>query len=427
MRKPYSRYTAPRLPSWAESGIIYEVNTRQYTAEGTFRAFAAHLPRLKNLGVNILWFMPIHPIGLERRKGTLGSYYSVKDYFAVNPEFGTLEDFKELVREAHRMGMFVIIDLVADHTARDHPWTAEHPEWYVRDKSGEIRSPLPDWTDTAELDYTNRELWRQMTEVMLYWVREADIDGYRCDVAEMTPASFWRRAIAELRRVKPVLMLAEGQHPWLHAAGFHLSYSFNLCALFNDIAAGRRSPQEIDWILELDSRCYPRGARRLRYTDNHDLNSWIDPAAVRLGDAARALAVLTFTLPGTPLIYSGQEIGCEKRLPFFEKDEIVWCESPWFTFYRTLCRAHKRPALSRGLFQRLKGDQPSVYGFIRSRRKDQAVVLVNLGPEDVQGLASSAELSGHYRELFDCRVVTIEKELPYHLPPWGFRIYFKES
>jgi cyclomaltodextrinase / maltogenic alpha-amylase / neopullulanase len=427
--KNYSTTLAPEAPNWAKTGVIYEVNTRQYTPEGTFQAFAVHLPRLKELGVTILWFMPIHPIGEKRRKGSLGSYYSIRDYCAVNPEFGTLGDFKALVEKIHDRGMHVIMDLVANHTSWDNSMLVEHPEWYRQDETGAVISPLPDWEDVADLNYDSAELRHYMTEMMLYWVRNVGIDGYRCDVAEMVPSSFWRQAIGELRKIKPILMLAEGQHPSLHAAGFNTSYAFNMYWLFNNIAAGNRSAQEIDKFLEIDRRKYPQGSLRLRYTCNHDQNSWVGTAATRLGDAARVFAVLTFTLPGTPLIYSGQEAGLEKQLAFFDKDVIEWQESPWFSFYQSLCRLYNsNPALHSGDMTRLDEENPSgAYIFLRHFGKHQVLVLLNLTSSPVEGSVSTQLLSGSYVELFRRnRLKVIGESLPYSLPPWGYQVYVKE-
>ncbi|MDZ7317023.1 MAG: alpha-amylase family glycosyl hydrolase [candidate division KSB1 bacterium] len=417
------------LPAWAINGIVYQVNVRQYTREGTFRAFAAYLPRLKELGVNILYFMPIHPIGRIRRKGSLGSYYAVQDYFSINPEFGTMEDFRELVRAAHAQGMRVLIDLVANHTAWDNPMLNEHPEWYHHDKNGKITSPLAEWSDAAELDYRQVALRQHMTEVMLYWLREADIDGYRCDVAEMVPYYFWRRAIGQAKRLKPLLMIAEGQNPRLHRVGFHVTYAFNMAALFNDIAAGVRSPREIDYFLELDHRLYPPTGKRLRYTCNHDLNSWLGPAVVRLGQAARVFAVLTFTLPGMPFIYNGQEIGSTKSLAFFDKDEIDWKPSEWFDFYRRLCRAYREhPALYSGKMERLKdGNSPLVYGFVRNRPNDCAVILANLCDRPMHGAAEGVRFKGSYLELFTSEKTALNGRVTYALQPWEVRVYLKEN
>lgn len=425
----YSTAHTIGTPAWAKTGVIYEVNTRQYTPEGTFKAFEAHLPMLKELGVTILWFMPIHPIGEKRRKGSLGSYYSIKDYYDVNPEFGTPADFKSLVQKIHDMGMYVIIDLVANHTAWDNSMLAEHPGWYRKDETGAVVSPLPDWEDVADLNYDNGDLRRYMTEMMLHWVRDVGIDGYRCDVAELVPLSFWRRAASELRKVKPVLMLAEGQHPSLHANGFNMSYAFNMYWLFNDIAAGKRSPHEIDKFLEIDRHKYPRGSMRMRYTCNHDQNSWLGAAVNRLGDAAKVLAVLTFTLPGTPLIYSGQEVGLEKRLAFFDKDVIEWQESPWFSFYQTLCRLYcSNPALHSGQMTHLHEENPSgAYIFQRQFGEHQVVVLLNLCSSPVQGNFSTTLLQGSYVELNSRnRFEVIGKSLSYSLPPWGYQVYVKE-
>ncbi|MBN1479095.1 alpha-amylase [candidate division KSB1 bacterium] len=426
-RGKYSRVQAPVLPHWAENAVIYEVNVRQFTPQGTFAALAAHLPRLKELGVTVLWFMPIHPIGRKRRKGSLGSYYAIRDYYDINPEFGTLDDFKKLVKKIHDLGMFVIIDLVANHTAWDHPLIEEHPEWYRRDEDGTIVSPLPGWQDVAALNYENPDVRQYMSDMMVYWVQEIGIDGYRCDVAELVPPEFWQTAIARLQK-KSVLMLAEGQHPSLHAHGFHLSYAFNMYWLFNGIVDGTRRIREIDELLAIDISRFPTGARRLRFTSNHDQNSWLGSAVERLGQAARVFAVLTFTLPGTPLIYSGQETGNSKRLEFYEKDVIEWQESPFTPFYQRLCDLYKNhPALYKGEMTPLTIHDPdALYAFERTCANDRVVVVANLSSKTMTGHLVLENIPYKLVDAFTGDKFILEK-ISVTLAPWDFRIYTVEN
>ena len=320
---------AVKYPDWVKNAVIYEVNTRQYTKQGTFKAFSEHLSRLKELGVDILWFMPIHPIGLEKRKvpegmkTSLGSYYSVQDYKAVNPEFGTEADFKSLVGQAHKMGFKVIIDWVANHTAWDNKWITEHPDWYKQDSTGNIMSAF-DWTDVAKLNYDNKEMRKAMIESMKYWIVNCDIDGFRCDVAGEVPADFWEDARAELQKTKPLFMLAENEDkPELYKKAFDAAYGWNMCnGIFSNIAKGKDSLQSIVRLQQKIDSTLTEGSFKMNFTTNHDENSWNGTTREKYGDGEKAFAVLSYTLPGMPLVYSGQEAGLNKRLQFFIKDTI---------------------------------------------------------------------------------------------------------
>lgn len=329
-----------KTPEWAFNKTIYEVNLRQFSEEGNFDGFRKHLPRLKELGVGILWFMPIHPIGELNRKGSLGSYYSVKDYLDVNPEFGTIDDFKELVKEIHSLGMYVIIDWVANHTAWDHQWTKTHPEFYNKDDKGNFIPPVDDWSDVIDLNYENKALWSEMINALKFWVTECDIDGYRCDVAGMVPIEFWIEAREQLDKIKPVFMLAEWDTPEMHFA-FDMTYDWNMHKTMNEVAKGKKSADEIIHHIQKDLENYPSYAFRMQFTDNHDENSWNGTVFERLGDAAECFAVLTFLIPDMPLIYSGQEAGLNKRLSFFEKDPIDWKEHKFFALYKSLIELKK--------------------------------------------------------------------------------------
>ncbi len=339
-------------PDWAYDAVVYEMNIRQYTPEGTFAAAQAELPRLKELGVDILWLMPIHPIGVKERKGTLGSYYAISDYCDINPEFGTMADFETFLAAAHKMGFRVIIDCVANHTSPDAKWINECPaDWYVRDSLGNTVVNY-DWTDIAELNYDNPDVRTAMQAAMRFWM-EKGVDGFRCDMACEVPFDFWKETIAMLRSEWPdMYMLAEGEDPRLHTvAGFDASYAWELHHILNDIAQGRKNVPELLEYIEKDAAAVPSDALRLMFTSNHDENSWAGTEFERMGNAAKAMAVLTFTLPnGQPLIYTGQEMGWNKRFEFFEKDPIpAWKNNGYTDFYKWLVKLrHDNPALAAG-------------------------------------------------------------------------------
>lgn len=343
--------TSPQQQELCNS-VVYEMNIRQYTPEGTFAAAQEHLPRLKELGVDIVWLMPIYPIGVKERKGTLGSYYAISDYCATNPEFGSLEDFDNFVKEAHKLDLRVVLDWVANHTSPDAKWINECPaDWYVRDSLGNTVVNY-DWYDIAELNYDNRAVWDEMKKSMHFWM-ERGIDGFRCDMACEVPLEFWQETIAELRAKYPgIYMLAEGEEPKLHSqCDFNSSYAWELHHLMNAIARGEKGVSDLLAHIEKDSQRHPEDAFRLMFTSNHDENSWAGTEFERMGDAAKVMAVLTFTLPNSqPLIYTGQEMGWNKRFEFFEKDHIpAWEENEYGEFYKWLIDVkHNNPALAAG-------------------------------------------------------------------------------
>ena len=380
----------PHVP-WSRHAALYQVNVRQFSADGTLKAAQADLPRLKALGVDILWLMPLQPIGKLARKGTLGSYYSIRDYTAVNPEFGTLADARAFVAAAHALGMKVILDWVANHTAFDHPWTREHKDWYKLDAHGE---PFPvtfnaggpneeHWSDVTALDYERPALRDAMLAAMQFWVRETDLDGFRCDVASLVPTSFWERVRRELDAVKPMFMLAESDAKDLHRSAFDMTYSWDLAALFHHIGQGEAgAPQLLEWARQ-EPHGYPASAYRMRFTANHDFNSWNGTDAELYGDAYLPLAVLTFTLPGMPLIYNGQESRLTKRLEFFEKDPIAWKTHELAPFYAKLVALkHAHPALGNGQYGGalvpLATGNDQVFAFQRVLGSDTVTVAVNV-------------------------------------------------
>lgn len=337
--------------AWTYDAVVYEMNVRQYTPEGTFAAAQAQLPRLKELGVDVIWLMPIYPIGEKERKGTLGSYYAVKDYCAVNPEFGAMQDFEAFLTEAKSKGFRVILDWVANHTSPDAVWIDSKPsDWYERDSVGNTVVQY-DWTDIAALNYDNADVWDAQESAMRFWMSKG-IDGFRCDMACEVPFEFWTKTISSLRRDWPQMyMLAEGEDPKLHESGFDASYAWELHHLLNDIAQGKKGIPELLEYVKRDTERFPQNAFRLMFTSNHDENSWAGTEFERMGDAAKVMAVLTFTLPnGQPLIYTGQEMGWNHRFQFFEKDPVpAWEENEFAPFYQNLIKLrHEHPALRPG-------------------------------------------------------------------------------
>ena len=367
--------------AWVSDGTVYELNVRQLTPEGTFAAAEGHLPLLKELGVDIIWVMPPYPIGEKGRKGTLGSYYAIKDYCDSNPEFGTLADFDHFLATAHAEGFKVILDWVANHTSPDHPWVTEKPaEWYVRDEQGNTIVEY-DWTDIAKLNYGCAEMRAEMEKSMRFWL-ERGVDGFRCDVAYQVPQDFWAAVLPKFRQefARPLYFLAEGEEAWLHDAGFNTTYAWKLHHLLNDLAQGKADADSLARYLQWNESTFPASARRLGFTSNHDENSWSGTEFERMGDAWQAMTVLAWTLPMMqPLIYTGQEIGYDHRFEFFEKDHIPALKTNAATdFYRHLARLRaEHPALvaGHGAFRLLSCEGDKV---VYERRTDDDCVTVSV-------------------------------------------------
>jgi glycosidase len=302
-------------PEWSRNSVIYEVNLRQYTPEGTFKAFEKHLPRLKELGVDILWLMPVNPLGIVNLKGTMGSNYCIKDYRGINPDLGKMDDLKDLVKKAHNLEMKVIIDWVANHSSWDNNLITEHPDWYTHDSTGTIISPNQDWFDVADLDYNQDGLREYMKDAMIYWAKEADVDGFRCDMAGMVPIDFWNNTVSEIKKVKHVFMVAEWDSPEMHDCAFDVTNGWELLHLTESIARGEKIADDIDIILNKEDSLYNSDAYRLRFTSNHDENYHAGSEYERMGDGALTFAVLSFTVPGMPLIYI-PSIGTTTNFPF---------------------------------------------------------------------------------------------------------------
>ena len=417
-------------PEWCYDKTIYEVNIRQYSEAGNFKEFEKHLPRLKEMGVGILWLMPIHPIGKLNRKGTLGSYYSVKDYKAVNPEFGTLEDFKSLVEKIHEMGMYVIIDWIANHTAWDNEWMTTHPEFYTKDSLGNVIPPVPDWQDVADLNYDNQELRKEMIDALKFWVKECDIDGYRCDVAGMVPIDFWIDARTELEKIKKVFMLAEWDTPEIHEA-FDMSYDWNMYKLLNGIAKGERSANDLAKLIKMNEMRFPSDAFKMQFTSNHDENTWNGTAFDRLEDAAEISAMFTFMIPDMPLIYSGQEAGNKKRLEFFDRDPIEWKQAKFESLYASLILLKQT---NESLLCGNKGGainflftnpDSCTLAFTREQNEDKVIALFNFS-KDIRNIKIDDEnISGNYLDYFSGEPKTFMKHEIFSMKPWEYRIFVK--
>jgi cyclomaltodextrinase len=437
---------AVAAPAWVRGGVIYEIYPRQFSEAGNFAGVTAQLDRLKELGVNILWLMPVHPIGQEKKKGPVGSPYAVRDYYAVNPDYGTEADLKRLVSEAHRRGMKVIIDIVANHTSWDSVMM-KTPEFYVRDASGKITYPH-DWSDVAELNYESPALRRYMTDMLKFWLREYDLDGFRCDVAAEVPTDFWEQARAELDKVKPdILLLAESDKPELLARAFDLDYSWPLHGTLNDVMLGRKPATAFRQTWETDEAKYPRGALRMRFSDNHDERR----AVARFGEGgALAASALMFTLDGVPMLYNGMEVGdtTESGDPaLFYKLPVFWPiekRRPEFPrFYRQMIALRKsHPALTGGRLEWLRNsDESRVVTFARRDAGEDVVVAINFSNRPYEGSvegtagAAFADITPDTREPLKPDAAAAERaarartvRLPaLSLDPWGYRIFRRQK
>jgi alpha-amylase len=419
-------FSTAQHPAWIMQGNIYEVNIRQYTPEGTFRAFASHLDRLKKMGVQTLWFMPINPISRLNRKGTLGSYYAVSDYTAINPEFGTMDDFKQIVLLSHQKGMKVIIDWVPNHTGADHRWLTEHPDFYIKDSSGKATVAF-DWIDTRQLDYANNTMQDSMIAAMKFWLDQTGIDGFRCDVAWNVPAGFWKRCIVDLREKKTIFMLAEGDKPYLLRSGFDATYSWDMFHMMAKIAAGERPAFGLDSIRRQYDTAYPKTALELYFTSNHDENSW-NKADYGMfpGPVHAPFAVFTQTMTkAVPLVYSGQEEPVLRAIQFFEKDPIIFEKFQRAAFYNTLLHLREKdPALaSDASFRKIRvGDERALYAFVREANGKKVLVILNLSPEGQSVSIDDKSLFGNPYNVFAGDKEPVSGK-PWKIEPWGYAVY----
>ncbi len=427
--KEYVKLTHPQ---WSKNASLYQINTRQFTPEGTFKSAQMQLPRLKELGVDILWLMPIHPIGEENRKGSLGSPYSVKDYFGVNPEFGSLSDLKDFVAAAHELGMYVILDWVANHSAWDNNLRYKHPDWYDKDAQGNFRpTPWWDWSDIIDFDYNSPALREYMTAALKYWVKEIDIDGYRCDVAGFVPIDFWENARAELDDIKPVFMLAEWEMRDLHAKAFDATYAWSWQEAMHKILSGHANLNALFVYYSWNEGAYPKNSYRMTYVTNHDANAWEGTVFERYGseEKVETAIVLSIVGEGIPLIYNGLEAGNAKRLAFFEKDPIQWKQHKFNPLIKRLLTLQKQnTALWHGKYgatmERVFNSQPlTVLSFIRENEQDKVFVVINFSDKNQQVQFNESLHAGEYSELFSNQKVKFTQQSTLELKPWEYRVY----
>lgn len=420
------RYT----PEWVKNATIYEVNVRQFSPEGTFAGVQAQLPRLKEMGVDILWLMPIHPIGELNRKGSLGSYYAVRDYRKVNEEFGTAEDFSAFVNAAHELGMKVILDWVANHTSPDHVWINQgHKDWYTLDANGNVQPTLgTDWTDVADLNFDNKDMRQEMISCMASWVRDYDVDGYRCDVAGWVPMDFWNEARTTLDQIKPVLMLAEAEGNELYSA-FEMTYGWELHHIMNDIAKGKKDASAVHAFFAKPA--LPNNGFQMNFTSNHDENSWNGTEMERLGKARLCFAVFAATIDGMPLVYNGQETSLDRRLKFFEKDPIDWTSMDLVPFYQTLLNLHQtHPSLIVGKGQTkprflTKKTETNVLAYVRESGDKKVLVILNLSEKEQVVTLKDQGIIGAYQNAFTGQTITVKSTHQEKLSPWGYAVYVR--
>lgn len=423
-------------PSWINSATVYEVNVRDFSAAGDFASVTSALPRIKSLGTDVIWLMPIMPSGVKNSKTDttgnqqMGSPYAVANYTAVNPSMGTDADFAKLVDTAHGLGMKVVLDWVGNHTAWDNPWITQHPDWYTHDSQGNITWPAgTDWTDVADLNYDSPGLRAAMTDALKYWVTKFNIDGYRCDYANGVPTDFWDSATVAVNAIKPLWWLAENQDQTdLLYNSFSANYNWQLLGALNTV--GNRD----NTLFALSNAVmnYPVGTYPMNFITNHDENSWNGTEFQRLGNAVKESAVITFTAPGVPLIYNGQEIGMTKQLAFFSKDQIPWATDAyaqsWTAFYSKLIKLRKlNPALWSGLAGGgttfLTNNDAKTLSFARTKGTSKVIILVNMSQKAVAPKVSFGKLAGSYFDYNTGKKVTVAKSATVKIPAWGYTIY----
>lgn len=412
-----------------KDGVIYEANIRQYSESGKFQDFTKDIYKLKDLGVKIIWLMPIHPISKTNRKGTLGSYYSISDYKAVNPEFGNKDDLDELIKEAHKHDMLVILDWVANHTGWDHKWIENNPDYYTKNENGEITDPINPstgeswgWTDVADLNFDNMEMQNEMIEAMEYWVKEHEIDGYRLDAAHSCPASFWKKSIKRLKKIKNVLMLAESDG--YHTGGFELielfdmSYNWSGHHVLNRIYKKENNSEDLKININRNLNDYSSKHVLMNFTSNHDENTWAGTVFDRYGDGAKTFAALTYFLPGIPLIYNGQEYGLNKRLEFFEKDFITKKQTDFYEFYSNLNSLKKENNLldidSEIKFEIIETNNKNLICYKRTKNNDSMYFVANLSEESQE---INTEFSETLKSLNSDKMISLKKN---SLDPWEY-------
>jgi len=419
-------------PDWDDHAVMYEVNIRQFTPEGTFAAFGDHVDRLAKMGVDILWLMPIFPISEEKRKGSLGSYYSVTDFMETNPEFGTKADFKNLVEKTHAAGMKIIIDWVPNHTGWGHVWIKSHPDYYTQDSAGNIIDPIDPatgkswgWTDVADLNFDNYDMRQAQLDAMQYWISDFDIDGFRFDVAHNVPAEFWKTVSDSLRIMKPLLFLGESQTAEFRNDGsLDCDYGWDFHHLFNDIAKGKKHARDIDSLLVNDRMKNSKGYH-IYFTSNHDENSWSGTEFERMGTAHKTMAVLAFTFDGMPLLYSGQEEPLKKRLAFFDKDSIAWKQYAYNDFYQALFDLKQQNNAmgngAAGVHLEKIAVHRDVYAFKKEKDGERLVVILNLSNKNQSAVINQDIPDG--KEIFTGKPMAFKKDQKITLKPWEYQVY----
>jgi len=409
-----------------ENAVIYETNIRQYSPEGTFDAFTKDIPQLKELGVKIIWLMPIYPISNTKSKGPLGSYYAITDYTKVNPEFGNLKDVKNLVKTAHNNGMFVILDWVANHTGWDHEWIKNHPDYYTKDAKGNIISPKgTDWTDVADLNYDNKSMRKEMIEDMSYWLKDVNVDGFRCDVAGSVPEDFWADATVKLKKIKPIFMLAEAWEPKLFKNGFDMAYGWDTYHIMNEIAQGKKNVHAWDKRRSQIDSMYQKDDILMNFITNHDENSWNGTVKERLGDASNTMLALTYCTPGMPLIYSGQEYGMHKRLRFFDKDTITKVKGKVWALLEKFGKLKNTDiALNGGKnaasYQKINSsNNDNILIFKREKEGEKLFYMANLSNKEV---SFTTNLTGDFLDYISQEKIHFTKDKNLIFKPWEYKI-----
>lgn len=422
-------------PEWSYSAVLYEMNVRQLTEEGTLQAAEEKLAGLRELGIDAIWLMPIYPIGVEGRKGSLGSYYSIKDYCDVNPEFGTMADLDSFVAKAHSLGMKVILDWVANHTARDAKWLKTKPaDWYEREADGEAKVPW-DWTDTAKLNYANRDVWRGQIEAMRFWIEKHQIDGFRCDMAMLVPIKFWQEAHKILHAIKPdIFMLAEAEELNLFDHAFDMGYAWEIHHMMCDIAKGERRVWDLRNTMYTDRERYPQSAMRMMFTSNHDENSWSGSEQSRFGDALEVMTALTFLWEASmPLLYTGQEMGYDHSFEFFDKDPIPqeYQTKEFSELYRKLIKLkHSQPALQAGerggrIIEIENNAKDCMMTFVREVEGSRVVAILNLSPYTIHANYNNGIYAGTYTNAITGQEVMLPVHLEQDFKPWEYTILYQ--